>query len=90
MLDWLHPSQVIYCDTDSVLFLYDCNNPDHKDPETPPEDLPKGLHFGDALGEWSDELAEGENIEEIVCGGAKSYAYRTTCASSCCGRRASR
>ena len=23
MLDWLHPSQVIYCDTDSVIFIYD-------------------------------------------------------------------
>ena len=77
MLDWLHPSQVIYCDTDSVIFLHDPDNPEHKSPETPPEQLPKGLRFGDALGEWSNELGEGEHIEEIVCGGAKSYAYRT-------------
>ena len=23
MMDWLHPTQICYCDTDSVIFLYD-------------------------------------------------------------------
>jgi hypothetical protein len=32
MLDWLHPSQVLYCDTDSVMFVYDETNPEHKAP----------------------------------------------------------
>ena len=89
MLDYLHPDQVIYCDSDSVIFLYECNNPNHKSPETPPEELPKWLRFGSALGEWSDELGEGEHIEEIVCGGAKSYAYRTTTASTCYAKKES-
>jgi hypothetical protein len=30
MLDWLDPSQVLYCDTDSVFFIYDETNPKHK------------------------------------------------------------
>jgi hypothetical protein len=33
MLDWLHPSQVCYHDTDSVIFIYDETNPEHKSPE---------------------------------------------------------
>ena len=32
MLDWLHPSQICYCDTDSVMFIYDETNPEHKAP----------------------------------------------------------
>jgi hypothetical protein len=32
MLDWLHPSQVLHCDTDSVMFVYDETNPEHKAP----------------------------------------------------------
>ena len=27
MLDWLHPSQIIYCDTASVICMYDKTNP---------------------------------------------------------------
>ena len=68
---------MIYCDTDSVVFLYDPSYKHHMSPEAPPEQLPKGPRFGEALGEWSNELGEGEFIEEIVCGGANSYAYRT-------------
>lgn len=30
MLNWLDSSQAVYCDTDSVLCLYDENNPLHK------------------------------------------------------------
>jgi hypothetical protein len=75
MLDWLDPSQVIYCDTDSVFFLVDEANPKHKKPHND-QVLPKGLRFGNGLGEWEDEM-KGDPIVEIVCGGAKSYAYRT-------------
>ena len=32
MLDWLHPSQVCYCDTDSVIFIHNETNPEHKSP----------------------------------------------------------
>jgi hypothetical protein len=76
MLAWLHPSQLIYCDTDSVIFLYDENNPLHKKPVNA-TDLPKSVRFGKALSNWENELDDGEWIDEIVCGGAKSYAYKT-------------
>ena len=77
MLHWLHPSQLIYCDTDSVIFLYDEENPLHKFPSNEAQDLPGNVRFGDALGEWEDEFKSGEWIEEIVVSGAKSYSYRT-------------
>jgi hypothetical protein len=41
MLDWLDWSQIVYCDTDSVVFVYDPNNPDHKYPSNEAKDLPK-------------------------------------------------
>ncbi len=77
MLNWLHPSQLIYCDTDSVIFLYDEENPLHKYPSNDAKDLPDNVRFGDALGDWEDEFKQGEWIEEIVVSGAKSYSYRT-------------
>ena len=77
MLDWLDPSQVCYCDTDSVMFVYDKTNPLHKEPMNENTLLPKGLRFGKGLGEWEDEMDEGDWIEELVVGGAKSYTYRT-------------
>ena len=78
MLDWLHPSQLIYCDTDSVIFVYDKNNPLHKYPSNDSKDLPDNVRFGNALGEWEDEFKkDGGHIKEIVVGGAKSYSYVT-------------
>ena len=32
LLSWLHPSQILYCDTDSVMFIYNKTNPLHKYP----------------------------------------------------------
>ena len=32
MMDWLDDSQMIYCDTDNVIFMYDEGNPNHKNP----------------------------------------------------------
>ena len=75
MLDWLHPSQVCYCDTDSVIFLYDETNPEHKNPEV--HEAPRGLEFGKGLGQWEDEFDGKDHITELVVGGAKSYAYKT-------------
>jgi hypothetical protein len=75
MLDWLHHSQVIYCDTDSVIFVYDETNPEHKNPYI--HNHPDNLQFGDGLGQWEDEFHGKDYIEEIVIGGAKSYAYKT-------------
>ena len=33
MLDWLDDDQIIYCDTDSCIFLYDPDDPNQKDPK---------------------------------------------------------
>ena len=52
MLHWLHPTQVIYCDTASVFFVYDKNNPEHKMPDNDDKTKPVNVSFGNALGEW--------------------------------------
>jgi len=77
MLSWLDPSQVVYCDTDSVMFVYDETNSLHTYPSNDQQGMPKSIRFGKGLGEWEDEMKEGEWIAEIVLGGAKSYSYRT-------------
>jgi hypothetical protein len=77
MTDFLNPDQPVYVDTDSMKYLYDPDNLNHKSYNTPIKDLPAGLRFGEALGQWSNELDEGDYIAEIVCLGAKRYACRT-------------
>ncbi len=74
MMDWLDPSQIAYCDTDSVIFLYDETNPKHKHPKISKKS--DDLKVGIGLGMWEDELKD-DYIEELVVGGAKSYAYKT-------------
>jgi len=64
MLLWLDKSQLVYCDTDSVIFIYDENNPKHKYPSNDAKDLPHNIRFGDALGEWENEFGNDEWIEE--------------------------
>ena len=75
MLDWLDPSQLCYCDTDSVIFLYDETNDKHKNPYI--HKAPDGLEFGKGLGRWEDEFDGKDHIAELVAGGAKSYSYKT-------------
>jgi hypothetical protein len=75
MLNWLHPSQIVYCDTDSVIFVYDETNPEHKYPSNDAPDLPSNILFGDCLGAWENEMSGNWYIKEIVIGGAKSYSY---------------
>ncbi len=78
MLTWVHHSQVIYCDTDSIIFIYDKTNPLHKYPSNDATDRPKLVSFGRALSQWENEFKdEGEWIVEIVVAGAKSYSYKT-------------
>jgi len=79
MLDWLDDSQVIYCDTDSVIFLYDEDNPKHKHPESHASEAHAlGIEFGNGLGQWlSDFKDPNEYITEICVLGAKSYVYKT-------------
>ena len=45
MLDWLDPSQVIYCDTDSVVFVVNKQNPKHRHPHNE-QPLPDKIKFG--------------------------------------------
>ena len=77
MLLRLDKTQLVYCDTDSVIFIYDENNPKHKYPRSGTKDLPHNISFGDALREWQSEVDNDEWIEEVVVGGAKSYSYKT-------------
>jgi hypothetical protein len=60
--------QVLYCDTDSIIYKYDENNTSHKQ-----------IAPGEYLGQWKDELEDkyGKNhIVQFVSGGPKNYAYR--------------
>jgi hypothetical protein len=82
LLSWLHPSQICYCDTDSVMFIYNKTNPLHNYPSNDAIDLPENVKFGKGLGEWEDEMAAGEFIIEFVFGGAKSYSYKTNTGKS--------
>ena len=61
--------QVLYFDTDSVVYKWRLGQP--------------SIPIGDYLGEWKDEL-EGDIITEFVSGGAKNYAYQTRGGNSVC------
>ena len=74
MMDWLDPSQLCYCDTDSV-FLDGDTNPSHKNPYL--HQTTYDLEFGPGLGQWENEFDGKDYITELVVAGAKSYAYQT-------------
>ena len=82
MLDWLDDDQNIYCGTDSCIFIYDPDNPKHKDPVLHGKEAATlGIEFGSGLGQWENESkfkpGDEEYITEICVLGAKSYAYKT-------------
>ena len=54
--------QVLYYDTDSVIYRWKPGQP--------------SIPIGDFLGEMTDEL-EGDVITEFISGGAKNYGYKT-------------
>ena len=58
--------RVIYFDTDSCVYEYD----DQNDKEFTPD-------MGDYLGQWTNELQEGEYITKFVSSGPKSYCFIT-------------
>ncbi len=64
--------QVLYTDTDSIIYVYDENNKDHKKAIT-----------GDYLGELTDEL-KGKYITEFISTGPKSYGYKLSDNTSTC------
>ena len=64
MLHLLHSSQLVYCDTDSITYVYDENDPTHR--------LPPDSMLGDSLGAWEDELKpEKKRIERLQPDGSK-------------------
>ena len=58
--------QVLYFDTDSVVYKY---NPKNKNDFI--------LENGDLLGEWTDELDGCKMVGTFVSGGPKNYSYET-------------
>jgi hypothetical protein len=56
--------QVLYFDTDSVVYTYNPNNINHIK-----------LKNGDYLGEWTDELDGKKMVGSFVSGGPKNYSY---------------
>ena len=56
--------QVLYHDTDSIVYVYNKNNRLHKE-----------LELGDNLGEWTDELEGGKMKGTFASGGPKNYSY---------------
>lgn len=60
---------MLYCDTDSLIFVDDGSCP---------------LQCGPHLGDLTDELESGDWIIEFVSSGPKSYAYRTNNGKVCC------
>ena len=69
---------ILYCDTDSVIYIQNVNEP------------PK-FGTGYYLGDLTDELEEfdsGSYIEEFVSGGPKNYAFSVT--SPTTGKRTTR
>ena len=71
LYSYLHKlqKQVLYYDTDSVIYAQKDDQPQ--------------IETGDFLGEMTDEL-DGDTIQEFVSGGAKNYGYRTVGGKYCC------
>ncbi len=59
----LQPEQTLYFDTDSIIYTAKPGQP--------------VLPLGDFLGEFTDELGEGDHIVEFASAGPKNYGYRT-------------
>ena len=68
-LDALQVEQVLYFDTDSVIYRWRPHQP--------------MIQTGDFLGQMTDEL-DGDLIKEFVCGGPKNYGYTTQQGKSVC------
>ena len=62
-LSRVEPEQVLYFDTDSILFSHRPGQP------IPP--------LGDHLGEFTSELKAGDHIVEFAAAGPKNYGYKT-------------
>ena len=62
--------QVLYFDTDSVIFSWKPGQPD--------------IPLGDFLGEMTNELDDGDYIIDFTSAGPKNYGYKTKNGKVCC------
>lgn len=62
--------KVLYCDTDSVIFYSEQEEPE--------------IYCGEFLGDFSSELASDDFITDFVATAPKSYAYKTKNGDDCC------
>ena len=62
--------QVLYFDTDSVIFSWKPGHPD--------------IPLGDFLGEMTNELDDGDYIIDFTSAGPKNYGYKTKNGKVCC------
>ncbi len=58
--------QVLYHDTDSIIYVYDEDNPQHVK-----------IPLEDCLGGFTNELDEEDYIVEFIATAGKSYAFKT-------------
>tara|TARA_R100001132_G_C3274679_1_gene96951 strand:- start:2096 stop:5947 length:3852 start_codon:yes stop_codon:yes gene_type:complete len=65
-LEYLN-EQVLYFDTDSIVYKYNKDDPTCN----------RQLTRGDYLGDWTDELEGNKMINVFVSGGPKNYSYET-------------
>ena len=63
--------RVLYCDTDSIIYIDPCDGSSYTVP------------IGEALGDFSDELASGDYIVEFISSGPKAYCYTTFLGKEC-------
>lgn len=62
--------QILYLDTDSVIYKWKTGLPE--------------VELGDYLGDFTNELDEGDFIKEFVSAGPKNYGYETKNGKQCC------
>lgn len=87
MLNWLEPSQVMHCDADLVMIIYEENDPLHKSPykEAGIEDgKTLGIQIGTGLGMREADYSNHDYIAEIVIAGPKSHIYSTNRENTVC------
>ncbi len=78
MLRYVAPDQMLYCDTDSAIIVYDPDNAEHKDMKSVETLATHGLTLGKWLGGWEHEHCEDtptkkERIVAYTATGPKSY-----------------
>jgi len=64
--------RVAYCDTDSIIYVADLENPSNN------------LETGSFMGQLTNELQiPGDHIKEFISGGPKNYGFKTVKGEEC-------